>query len=247
MHRRLWINDPDCLLLRKDTQLTEDEVRTAATVIAMTGGLFLLSDDLTALPAERLRIARGLLPLIGETPRVLDWFDAETPGMLRLDLKAPVGEWHLLALFNWDDEPRDVTVNLREFGLDPEAIFLVSEFWSQKAQRMRRGKLLREKIAAHGTLLFAVRSYHPATPVYVGSDLHISQGLEVSGWESGKNSLELGLQRPGDAQGSLTLSLPTAPKQAAAGGKLLQWNSGPEGTYRFPVQFHEATSLNLTW
>src|SRR4030067_657255 len=63
MHTRLWLSDPDCLLLRdSETALTPDEVRTLATVIALSGGMILDSDDVTRLPAERRRGLSRLLP-----------------------------------------------------------------------------------------------------------------------------------------------------------------------------------------
>ena len=64
-HRRWWINDPDCLLLRPETKLSLAEVHSLATVIALNDGMLLLSDDLPALPPERTRIAQVLLPLLG--------------------------------------------------------------------------------------------------------------------------------------------------------------------------------------
>jgi alpha-galactosidase len=52
MHKRLWINDPDCLIVRRnESQLSLDEVRSWASVIAMSGGMMLLSDDLNKLPS----------------------------------------------------------------------------------------------------------------------------------------------------------------------------------------------------
>jgi alpha-galactosidase len=247
LHRRWWINDPDCLLLRKETLLTDAEVQTAATVIALTGGSFMLSDDLSSLPPERLRIAQALLPLIGETPRVLDWFDARTPSRLRLDLRSAAGSWHLLGIINWSDEPQDMTVNLREFGLDPQETYLVSEFWSQKRQLMRRGKLLRERIAAHGTLLFAVRNHQHTAPVYAGSNLHISQGLEIKHWASESNRLMLILERPGPAQGNLALNLPGQPKKALINGQPLPWEKRQEEIYAFSLQFDCRADVELSW
>ncbi|MCJ7625539.1 MAG: alpha-galactosidase, partial [Anaerolineaceae bacterium] len=94
-HKRWWINDPDCLLIRPETDLTLSEVQTAATVIGLSGGSLLLSDNLPALPPERLRIAKILLPIIGKRPEILDWFDKETPQYIRLDLSGAVGEWSL--------------------------------------------------------------------------------------------------------------------------------------------------------
>lgn len=50
MHRRLWLNDPDCLMLRtQETQLTAEEAEQWAQVVAYSGGMALVSDDLALL------------------------------------------------------------------------------------------------------------------------------------------------------------------------------------------------------
>ncbi len=47
LHRRLWVNDPDCLLLRPEqTQLSAEQRALLARVVMGTGGFTLLSDDL---------------------------------------------------------------------------------------------------------------------------------------------------------------------------------------------------------
>lgn len=47
MHRRLWLNDPDCLLMReRDILLNESERFSLAHAAVLTGGLFFLSDRL---------------------------------------------------------------------------------------------------------------------------------------------------------------------------------------------------------
>ena len=47
LHRRLWVNDPDCLLLRSEqTELSAEQRTLLARVVAGTGGFMLLSDDL---------------------------------------------------------------------------------------------------------------------------------------------------------------------------------------------------------
>ena len=47
LHRRLWVNDPDCLLLRPvQTELSAEQRALVAGVVAGTGGFTLLSDDL---------------------------------------------------------------------------------------------------------------------------------------------------------------------------------------------------------
>ncbi len=47
LHRRLWVNDPDCLLLRPvQTELSAEQRALLARVVAGTSGFTLLSDDL---------------------------------------------------------------------------------------------------------------------------------------------------------------------------------------------------------
>jgi hypothetical protein len=48
LHRRLWVNDPDCLMLRDwNTRLSPTEREAAATFVAETGQLGFISDDVT--------------------------------------------------------------------------------------------------------------------------------------------------------------------------------------------------------
>ena len=50
MHRRLWLNDPDCLMLRSEqTDLTPQAARTWAQAVGVSGGMVLVSDDLSLL------------------------------------------------------------------------------------------------------------------------------------------------------------------------------------------------------
>lgn len=67
MHRKLWVNDPDCVLLRdRKTRLSETQVRTFATMTSLTGGALLLSDNLDYVPAARRAWLRKLLPVAKE-------------------------------------------------------------------------------------------------------------------------------------------------------------------------------------
>ncbi len=58
LHRSLWLNDPDCLMLRgDDTDLGPEAVRTWSNTVAVSGGMALVSDDLALLsPADRHRL-----------------------------------------------------------------------------------------------------------------------------------------------------------------------------------------------
>jgi hypothetical protein len=50
MHRRLWSNDPDCVMLRREnTGLSADAIEMWARTVGQSGGLILVSDDLSLL------------------------------------------------------------------------------------------------------------------------------------------------------------------------------------------------------
>jgi len=58
MHRRFWLNDPDCVMLRaSETELAPEAARSWAHAVGVSGGMALVSDDLALLDAD----ARALL------------------------------------------------------------------------------------------------------------------------------------------------------------------------------------------
>jgi alpha-galactosidase len=69
MHRALWSNDPDCLMLRTDhTLLSVEQVAAWAEVVGESGGMALVSDDLALLGPD----ARTLLDDVVQRGREVD-------------------------------------------------------------------------------------------------------------------------------------------------------------------------------
>jgi alpha-galactosidase len=83
---RWWHNDPDCLLLGETTRLTDTEVASAASIVALTCGMLLLSDDLTQVSPSRMNILTKIFPMTGATAVVLDLHNTVDglPSLLRL-------------------------------------------------------------------------------------------------------------------------------------------------------------------
>ncbi|MEX0801633.1 MAG: glycoside hydrolase family 36 protein [Dehalococcoidia bacterium] len=143
-HGSLWQNDPDCLLLRdRETSLTDAEVRTLATVIGMSGGMPLDSDDLSLVSPERREMLARLLPLRGPAAVPLDLFERDPPRVL---WRADAG---LLAVVNWEDMPRDVTVEM------PVAAERLRDFWSGE-EIASDGSTVALRLPAHGSRLLAL-------------------------------------------------------------------------------------------
>ena len=91
-HRRLWLNDPDCLMLRTaDTELTPRAAEAWALAVGTSGGMALVSDDLALLDAGARRLLSEVIDLglaadraarTGPPPRCDDLLDATTPTTL---------------------------------------------------------------------------------------------------------------------------------------------------------------------
>ncbi|MBI1885956.1 MAG: galactokinase [Chloroflexi bacterium] len=142
MHRRLWLNDPDCLMLRdSETALSEDEVQTLTTVIAMSGGMMLDSDSLPRLSPERLAVLAKVLPLRGEAAVPLDLFERDIPQALWRESDG------LLAVFNWADEPVDVTAAI------PVGAARVTDLWTGEEHIPRSETLTFHDLPPHGCKL----------------------------------------------------------------------------------------------
>lgn len=91
-HRRLWLNDPDCLMLRPtDTRLSADEARTWALAVGVSGGLALVSDDLSLLDGDARRLLDEVITIgrtadeaarTGPAPRCSDLLERPEPSRL---------------------------------------------------------------------------------------------------------------------------------------------------------------------
>jgi alpha-galactosidase len=121
MHRRLWLNDPDCLMLRaRETRLTADERAALAAVIGASGGMLLISDDMALLGKEEGALFRTVAKLSAE----IDSNAAREP-ILPLDLMA-TGDVRgvvnenpdatIAMLLNRGDQPARVQTSELNFG-----------------------------------------------------------------------------------------------------------------------------------
>jgi alpha-galactosidase len=246
-HRKWWINDPDCLLVRPDSRLTLDEVQSLATAIGMTGGSVLLSDDLTRLPPARLRLVASLLPPIDQRPRMLDWFDSPTPSRLRLDLDNSTGSWQVLAFFNWADEARTFNLAPVDFGLPPGS-YWVRSFWQSELHQVAAGNpLFSGELPAHASILMSLRPVDDRQSGYLGSNFHISQGLEVSRWLAGEDEISFTLGLGRDAQGMVDLNLPRQPRSICCKDQAVDWQEICPNAYRLNLKVAGSATIQVKY
>jgi alpha-galactosidase len=246
-HRRWWVNDPDCLLIRStNTQLSAPEVQSLATVIAMSAGTLMVSDALPELSEERIAWLSRLLPPLPGAGTVLDWFDSISPARLALPLYSPAGIWLLLALFNWQDEQADLEVELASLPLPPATQFHLLDFWQGNYDRVQDPVLRFPEVPPHGVRLVSIRPVLEA-PQWVGDTLHISQGLAVQnlGIESNQMIADLNLGRR--ARGTVWLALPVGPSRVTLEGQPVPWRQVTKGIYSADLDFAGPSSLKIQW
>lgn len=112
LHGALWTNDPDCLMIRRrNTQLTDDEVRAMASVFAITGGMMMVSDDMSLVEADRMELAGSAAELRTPGARVPEMMSAPFPETAVAEL--PFG--YLVLAANWGEFPRERSVDLSAF------------------------------------------------------------------------------------------------------------------------------------
>ncbi len=151
MHNALWLNDPDCLMLRRDgTRLSAAQRRTQINAIVLTGGLLLYSDDFSALDpeiTEELPIIQSISDACFDGRLIpLDMMDRELPQII-------LNTAGYLGVFNMGRRPRSVTVPMEHLLTEAEAVSAVwkkqwrkpwslHEVWSGEKLPVDRLKLL---------------------------------------------------------------------------------------------------------
>jgi alpha-galactosidase len=204
-HSRLWLNDPDCLLVRdSETALSLDEVRSLATAIALSGGMVLLSDAMPKLPPERRHIASLLLPPYGRSAVALDLLEHSLPRFLRLAIERPFQRWWLLGVFQWKDEPSEVTVPL---PAEPVHVF---DLWQDCYFGVHQHEIRFPAMPPHSAQLLSLRpvANHPQV---ISTTFHFSQGaveIEDVRFDAVRRALTVRLTPPAKREGEVIIHVP---------------------------------------
>jgi len=254
-HRKWWVNDPDCLLLRdlvsaaepgvppeSRTQLTRSQVQFLATVIAFSAGSLVDSDDLPRLSDERVAWLARLIPPLPAAARVVDLLDAAYPSTMVLPLQGAAGAWVLIALLNWGDRPARLQADLRLLGLPQAAAYHAVDYWGERYQRIDGTSLSLDAVPAHTAVVMSIRP-EASGPCWVGDTLHISQGLALRSWEVHRDRVtaDLALGRVG--RGKAWLALAGAPTGADLDGRPLAFHECRPGVFQVELEVRGSGQL----
>jgi alpha-galactosidase len=247
MHQRWWVNDPDCLIVRSvDNDLTEAEVKTLASVIAMSGGALLLSDHLPSLVEERMNWFARLIPSLPQAAIALDWFDTSHPSKFMMDLEGEIGSWKLIMLINWADQPTDLLLDLREYNLEIPPDYHLLDFWKEDYRRLSMAEIRFKEIPPHGACLLSLREVC-SQPQWLGDTFHVSQGLIVKNWQIKSDHLYVQLDLGRKMSGKAWIALQTQPTSFKIEDQEIAWKKIVADVYQIEINIDGNALLKISW
>ena len=164
-HKRLFINDPDCLIIRTAANEDEEcrrpcvrnveEIRTFVTAMAASGGILMFSDKMSLLDRSQIDLLSKLFPVNTDVAIPLDLMEANVPGVLDLGKR---GRTRIVALINWTDVDREFRVEINRSH--------VFDFWSQRYLGLCDHRICRT-LAPHASAMVFITDDAPAAVVGV--------------------------------------------------------------------------------
>lgn len=247
LHRRWWWNDPDCLMVRNyDTTLNDEEVRSNLSLVGLSNGLMISSDDLTRLPLARQKWVALLTPLLGAGGRPLDLLEREMAELYVLPLEKNGMRWQDVAVFNWSDKPAARNLDLLKLGYKAGERLHIFDFWQKTHLIAEAGEIGLGEIPSHGCRLLRVCKVEEK-PLLVGDTLHITQGCELESWQVTGNTLKANTIDMGRrVEGSLWLGLPGKINSAACGAIPISFEK-EISLYRLPLDFRGSAEIVIKW
>jgi hypothetical protein len=190
LHGRVWHNDADVLYLDKSFSL--DEVRSWASWLSLSGNLLLVSSWLPEVPPERLEALKRAMPNHHRQARPVDLFESCPAQVWHLSSGQGEARRDVLGLFNWEQHPQRLGVDLRRLAPDATATnrFVGFDFWENRFIRPFSGPLAAE-VKPHACRVLAVQ-HELDRPQLISTSRHITQGivdLVSSGWDARKSTL----------------------------------------------------------
>jgi len=172
-HNIVMYADPDTLLVN---DLPLEEARVSATVVALPGQLTFFGDKLARLTEDKMKILQQTLPPANVRPASLyPYFSMMPVWNLRVH-NGVMDDYNIVALFNWEDENRAISFTTEELGTNPDKVYTIFEFWTEKDLGRMRNNFTMD-IPARTVRLLAMHR-EKEIPHWVSSDRHIAQAAE---------------------------------------------------------------------
>ncbi|MHA1147344.1 MAG: glycoside hydrolase family 36 protein [Promethearchaeota archaeon] len=258
MHKYFWINDPDCLMIRRtNTKLNKDEINLQITLFGLSGGQILISDDMTQLNKDEINDAKLVIPPYNPdnfNPIPTDIFFSKFPSIYMLETFEDIGKRYLTTVINWDDKPVKRQISIVELIPElpeDEVLFFVWEFWSKKDLGiLTRNDKLALELKPHSCYYFSIIPFTNEMqhePILLSTDLHISQGCsEITEFEydEKQKKIDLIVDLIGKRSGNLYLKLPQNLFISESKGRFSQKNRD-SNVWEVFIEFEDSDNIEI--
>ena len=259
MHKYFWINDPDCLMIRReDTKLNYEEIKLQITVFGLSGGQVLISDNMAKLSEEEISDAKLVIPPfnpINTDPIPSDMFYSRYPSIYMLETNEAIGKRYLCAIINWEDKNRIRNTTVSEIVPNlpsEEGLFLIFDFWNETPL----GMFKKDEILPIGELfphscryltIIPLSETALIEPIFISSTIHITQGsCEVKKFkflkDQGKILIDLDII--GRRKGYLYIKLPKDKKISKCEMNYSQFEE-KNNIWKVSVEFKDKISMEI--
>lgn len=155
MHKKIWLNDPDCLMLRKTkTKLTLDERRSQINAIIISGGILMTSDNFTELGEGIIDELRMIIELNEEC------FKGDAIPLDQMDREMPFFYYNtagFLGVFNFCRKKMDVTLDTGKYDFFKGKPLKLTEVWTNETYTAEAGSsLIFPAMKRHSSYLFKI-------------------------------------------------------------------------------------------
>ena len=205
-HNIVMIADPDTLLVH---DLPLEEARVSATIVSLPGQLTFFGDKLADLSEERMKMLQQTLPVAHVRPVSLYPYFSMLPIWNLHIQNTMLGDYNVVALFNWDNETKLISFTTEELGIDSDSEYTMYEFWTQKSFASMKSNFATD-VPAHGVKLFAMHKVK-TVPQWISSDRHVSQNameLKEYAWKSDSRTVQGKIQLIGSFPLTMRLRVP---------------------------------------
>ena len=264
MHQTWWINDPDCVVVRKNkSKLTYDEILLQLTVFGLSGGQFLISDDEKLVDQQRIELLKRLSPPFSRSQNSyavpLDIFIEKLPTLYTRTIFTPFGKRHLTAAINWSNKKQVRTLKLSQLitykyiqNYENNQKFIVFNYWKEKIEGIfELDEEIKLEILPHGCEYISIVPYilqETKSPIFLSSNLHILQGgQEITQVGQNQEKIEITLELPGIRTGELFLFSPKLYKFTCSTNNFSEFNYDSGILLRIQVKLDEKQVISLEW
>jgi hypothetical protein len=172
----LWWTDPDVVCVRPPLSL--EQARAWATLLGITGQLLMTSDDMPALPAERIELLKRIYPVADIHPLELYplW---NQPGTFDLKVNKPgVGEWDVAAVFNWSRSwTKTGPLSAEMLGIPPSAKgYIFYDVWQEQVLGVGLDAV-ELSVAETSVRVVSIRAVEDH-PQVIAASRHLTQGAD---------------------------------------------------------------------